>query len=342
MAGRHRRRSRKSKLSRLIAAVCAVALVLALGGIGAWYMDTRMDPDVTNAGMQLTDHTGDESVAQVFMNGRWHKKRDVETLLVIGIDNYGDISASNSYNNTNQADFLALFIRDNESGESSAIHINRDTITDITMLGVTGEAAGTQRAQLALAYNYGQGQNDSSRNTADAVSRLLYGIEIDHYITVTMDAVPVMNDWAGGVTLEIKDDMTGVDSALVLGEEIKLTGEQALAYVRTRKGLDDSSNIHRMERQRQFASAWVDQAREQLGDSQAVAQLVMQMSDYHYSDCTADQMAEFAQNLAEAAVVEIHELPGQSVRGEQYMEFYADDEQIQQLVLDIFYMPTGN
>jgi len=324
----------------MITAICAIVLVLAIGGVGAWYMDARMNKGVTNAGMQLTDHTGDESVAQVFMNGRWYKQKNVETLLVIGIDDSGNMESSNSYNNSSQADFMALYIRDEDSGETAAIHINRDTMTDITMLGVTGEAAGTQRAQLALAYNYGNGQNDSSRNTAEAVSRLLYGMEIDHYITVTMDAVPIMNDWVGGVTLEIKEDMTSVDHALVFGKEITLTGEQALAYVQTRKGLDDSTNINRMERQRQFASAWIDQAREQLSDSNAVAQLVMQMENHHYSDCTVDQLIAFAKNLADASAAEIHELPGQSVRGAEFMEFYADDEQIQQLVLDLFYMPV--
>ena len=230
-----------------------------------------------------------------------------------------------------------LYIANEETGEKSVIHLNRDTMTDITMLGVTGKPAGVQHAQLALAYNYGRGQHDSSENTVDAVSNLLYGMQIDHYITVTMDAVPIMNDWVGGVTVEILDDMTGADSALVLGEEIKLTGEQALSYVRTRRGLDDSSNINRMERQRQYASAWVQTAQEKLKDQNAVVELVMQMSDCHYSDCSADELAEFAAELGENASAKIYELPGEAVLGEQFMEFHVNDEELQQLVLEVFY-----
>jgi len=341
MAKRRRRRSRTGRRIRFSLSAIAIAAVVCAGLAGARYMENRMHVEVANAGMQMTAHTTAEDTAQVFMNGQWYEKKDVETLLVMGIDDNGVVTGSASYNNTKQADFLVLFIRDEESGESRAIHLNRDTMTDITMLGVTGEAAGVQHAQLALAYNYGRGQHDSSRNTVDAVTHLLYGTEIDHYITVTMDAVPVMNDWVGGVTVEVKEDMTSVDSALEAGKEVKLTGGQALAYVRSRKGLEDSTNINRMERQRQYASAWVQAAQAQLKDADAVADLVMQLSDYHSSDCTAEELAEFAQQLGENPELEIRELPGESIRGENFMEFHADDAQLQQLLLDLLYVPVG-
>lgn len=340
MAARRRRRGRRIRTVRFCLSAAAIVLVIAIGFVGAQIIESRMNVKVENAGMQVTAHVDDESAAQVFVNGRWYRQKDVETLLVMGIDDYGAAVSSGSYNNAHQADFLALFIRDVLSGQSSVIHINRDTMTDITMLGVTGQAAGVQHAQLALAYNYGQGQHDSSRNTADAVSNLLYGIEIDHYITVTMAAVPIMNDWAGGVEIEIQDDLTSIDSAWTPGAKIHLQGDQALGYVRTRKGLDDSTNINRMERQRQYASAWVSAAQAKLNDSEAVADLVLQMSDCHYSDCTVEELTDFAGALSENPSVPVHTLPGEVVRGEQFMEYYADDEGIQKLVLELFYEPA--
>ena len=36
-------------------------------------------------------------------------------------------------------------------------------------------------------------------------------MKIDHYMTLTMDAVGILNDLAGGVTLEVLDDMTELD-----------------------------------------------------------------------------------------------------------------------------------
>lgn len=342
MAKKHRRRSRRTaKRLRFVLSAAAVVLVLLAGVFAAQFLEARMTVQVENAGKQMTAHTSDESAAQVFMNGQWYQKRNIETLLVMGIDDFGAVASSGSYNNAHQADFLVLFLRDAETGESAAIHLNRDTMTDITMLGVTSEAAGTQYAQLALAFNYGRGENDSSRNTADAVEHLLYGTEVDHFITVTMDAVPIMNDWAGGVTVEVLDDLTTADPALVKGETVRLEGEQSLTYVRTRYGLDDSTNLNRMERQRQYASQWVGASQEKLNDAQSVAELIVKMNGCYYSDCTAEELAEFASGLGETPAVDIYELPGEAVKGEEYMEYYADDEGIQQLVLTLFYEPVA-
>lgn len=318
----------------------AVALVLLLGTVAAQFLESRMAAPVENAGKQMTAHTDAENTAQVFMNGRWYRKKNIETLLVMGVDDFGAITGGDSYNNTKQADFLALYVRDRDSGEGAAIHINRDTMTDITVLGVTGQAAGTRHAQLALAHTYGRGEDDSSKNTVKAVSNLLYGMNVDHYMTLTMDAVPLMNEWVGGVEVEVLEDFTGIDDSLKEGATVKLRGEQALTYVQTRKGLEDSTNLKRMERQRQYAAAWMNEAQDKLGEPEAVAELVLEIEDYHYSDCTVEELNSFAGSMSDNPEMQIYELEGEAVQGENYMEFYADDEAIQQLVLELFYEPV--
>lgn len=337
---RRRRSSRRAKRMKFLFSLVLIVLIILLGSVAAYLFETKTKVKVQNAGKQMTAYSTGESTAQLFMNGRWYEKRDLETLLVMGIDNFGSVSSSRSYNNTNQADFLVLFLKDKDTGECRAVHINRDTMTDITVLGVTGEEAGMRHAQIALAFNYGRGERDSSRNTAKAVSRLLYGMEIDRFITVTMDAVPIMNDWVGGVEIEVLDDFNGIDADLVEGNKVTLVGEQALTYVRTRKGLDDSSNLARMERQRQYASAWAKKAQDKLKDAEAVAELLTQMGDRHYSDCTAEEMLDFASSLSENVSMEIHPLPGEAVKGEQFMEYYIDEEKTQQLILSLFYKPV--
>lgn len=341
MAKRRRRRSsRRAKQIRLILTIALVVLIILLGSVAAQLFEAKTSVKVQNAGKQMTAYFTGESTAQLFMNNRWYQKRNLETLLVMGIDNFGSLNSSSSYNNPNQADFLVLFLKDEDTGECSAVHINRDTMTDITVLGVTGENAGMRRGQIALSFNYGRGEKDSSRNTANAVSRLLYGVEVDRFITVTMDAVPIMNDWVGGVEVDVLDDFNGIDPDLVEGNKVTLVGEQALTYVRTRRGLDDSSNLARMERQRQYASAWAKKAQEKLKDAEAVAELLNQMGDRHYSDCTVEEMLDFASSLSENVSMDIHPLPGEAVKGEEFMEYYIDEEETQQLVLSLFYRPV--
>lgn len=303
--------------------------------------EERMNTEIENAGMQLTAHTNDLSTAQVFMNGRWYAERNMETLLVMGIDGYGSMMGSDAYNNSvNQTDFLALYLRDTDTGRTALIHLNRDTMTDIMTYGITGEPTGTRHAQLALAYNYGGRDSTSSVNVVSAVEHLLYGIEIDHYITASMDSIPILNDWADGVTIEVLDDFTGIDEGLIQGKLVKLTGQQALNYVRVRKGMNDSTNLHRMERQRQYASAWIKSAQAKLSDKNAVADLVMKLDDYYQSNCTIEQLAAYAESLGNYPTVKIYEIEGNAVQGETYMEFHVDEQALQQLVLELFYVPV--
>lgn len=337
---RKSRRSRRKKIRRLIIALLCIALVFAIGIFAASKMETLLSRPVENAGQQLTSYRKSASGAQYFVNGQWIAEKDMETLLVIGIDDFGGFASSDSYTNGKQSDFLVLLVRDRETGASSAIHLNRDTMTDVPVLGLGGRQAGTQELQLALAFAYGRGEEDSCKNVVNTVSNLLYGIEIDHYIAITMDAVPILNDWVGGVTVEVMDDFKDIDPTLVQGETVELHGQHALNYVRTRFGLDDSTNYHRMERQRQYASAWVDKAQPLMSDTSAVMDLILQLSDHHYSDCTAGELVEIAESYAGNMPEVFYDLEGTNTVGERFIEYYLNEDAVQQLVLDLFYMPV--
>ena len=56
----------------------------------------------------------------VFLFGR---KKNIETFLVLGLDKFEGQVQSSSYNNDQQADFLMLFVFDNDKKEYSAIVI---------------------------------------------------------------------------------------------------------------------------------------------------------------------------------------------------------------------------
>lgn len=339
--GRRHGRRRMFGLRKEIIVAIALVLVIALGAVAAHVVESQMSVPISNAGEQVTAHTTALNTAQVFVDGQWYAERNVDTLLLMGIDNYDELGSDSSYNNTNQTDFLALYVRDQDSGRTSVLHLNRDTMTKITTLGVTGQVTGSRTAQLALAYNYGSGDHISSNNVVEAVEHLLYGIEVDHYITVTMGSVPIVNDWAGGVTVMIKDDFSSIDPALIQGQYVKLSNDQALTYIRARSGLDDSSNLSRMERQREYASAWVETARTKLADVEAVADLLMQMDNYYRTDCTIDELKDIAQGLSNSASMPIYELEGKSVKGEDYMEYHVNETALQKLVLELFYAPVG-
>ena len=270
---------------------------------------------------------------------KYELKDNVETFVVMGLDKTSvDEGESDSYNNDKQADFIMLFVLDNEAKTVTPIHINRDTMAEMNILGLNGNPVGTVTKQIALSYNYGNGKKISCRNTLNAVSKLLHGMKIDHYASVTMGGVKVYNDLVGGVTLEILEDFTAVDPSLVKGAKVTLTGEQALRYVRTRDGLEDNTNIARMVRQRQYLTALREKTVEKLeGDGEFAVELTVQMSEYIISDRSVTQMQELLSKFSAYEFNETLYLEGENKVGEKFMEFYPDEDSITEVVVKAFY-----
>lgn len=266
--------------------------------------------------------------------------KELEVILLIGVDKYESQSHAEGYNNSQQADFLMLLLIDKKTETYTALHLNRDAMTDIPVLGVRGEKAGTIYGQLALAHTYGSGGMDSCRNTVQAVSNLLYGVEIDHYLAFTMDAVSQINDLAGGVTITVLDDLTSVSPAMYKGATLTLYGEMALAYVRTRYGLEDSSNLRRMERQRQYLTALRSALSARAASQEDfLFKALEEISTYMTSDYTADQLSKLYDRLDSYEDNGIQTLDGESIKGEVFMEFYPDEVALKQQIVQLFYIP---
>ncbi len=281
------------------------------------------------------------STGEIFVeyNGEKYVLKDnIETFLIIGLDKFEDISVSDSYNNDKQADFLMLFVFDNDSKKCTAIHINRDTMANVNILGLGGTKIDTVLKQIALAHTYGSGKEVSCRNTKDSVEDILLGMKVDHYISFTMDSVTIMNDLVGGVEVTVLDDFTGIDDTLIKGETVTLMGEHALNYVRTRYGLEDSSNSARMERQQQYINALYDKTISCIeADEEFVVKVADKMKPYVVYDTTEFRLQEFARKFDEYEFIGIRNIEGESKLGEEFIEFYPNADSVQKIVIELFY-----
>lgn len=272
---------------------------------------------------------------------RYVQNDDIKTVLFIGVDKYEAQTHTDSYNNDQQADFLMLLLVDEKAKSCTALHLNRDTMADIRILGVRGENAGTFKGQLALSHTYGSGKKDSCRNTVKAVSDLLYGARIDHYIAFTFDAVAKVNDLVGGVTVTVPDDLTPASPEWVKGATLTLKGDEALKYVRARSGLKDSSNTRRMERQRQYLSGLQKSVRSAAESGDISPEKVLKtISDYMVSECTADQLSRLYERWENYEDKGFITIAGEAKKGEKFMEFYADEKSLKQLAIELFYVPS--
>ena len=152
-----------------------------------------------------------------------------------------------------------------------------------------------------------------------------------------MDAIAVLNDLVGGVTVTIEDDFSAIDSSLVQGKTVRLKGQQALTFVRGRMHVGDGSNVSRMNRQRVFIDALYEQMTQKLqSDDGFAAKLAKRIADYSVSDMTTTDLSNLAERLKDYRYTGIRTISGDAVQGEKYMEFYADEEALRSLVVQVF------
>ena len=268
-------------------------------------------------------------------------KTGIETFLVLGVDKFHGSATADSHESGVQTDFIMVLVFDNEAETFTALSINRDTMVSVNKLAIGGVKVDTFTKQIALAYNYVADDNDKirCRNTKDSVETLLKGIKIDHYLSLTMDSVAIMNDFVGGVELTVLDDFSGIDDTLIQGEQVTLTGEQALNYVRSRYGLENSDNISRMMRQKQYINALYEKTASLANnDAEFTVRLVDAMDEYVVYDSSDKKMQQFAEKFDEYEFLGIKEIEGESKEGEEFMEFYPDDDSIMKNVIDLFYI----
>lgn len=316
----------------LIVLVFVLIVALALVAIGIWEKHQGV----------FTGQEYELSETQIEYDGNVYDLKDgINTVLIMGLDKYELKNDDDSYNNDQRSDFLMLLVIDKKKSTYSAVHINRDTMVEMNMLGIAGEKVGTVEKQIALAHTYGNGKQMSCRNTVDAASKLLLGSKIKHYISLTMESVPLLNDIVGGVEVTVLDDFTGIDDTLVKGETVTLVGEHALNYVRSRYGMDDSTNVARMQRQRQYIEALQKKAEQRAEqDKNFVIDATMQMAEHFTSDCSVTVLQELFDTLSDYEYTGIHSIEGESVVGDEFMEFYPDSDKLSELVVKLFYEPV--
>lgn len=322
--------------TRIIAVLVSVLLLAVIGVLGVKVY--RMDSEDADRAARAKQQT--ENRWKIKYNGEEHTVGSyVETYLLVGTDsdNSGcsDVLVKRFYNYT-QADFIVLLAVNEEGKKITAIQINRDTMMDVPWLDVLGRYGGTDFRQIALAYNSGSGGTDSLKNTADAVSRLLFGLPVDHSAAFTMAGINALNDLVGGVTVHIEDDLTPVDKALKKDSTVTLHGEQAEHFLRARMVLADDTNLARMRRHREYLGGFVSSAKKAMdADPQFFMKSFDTLSPYMVTEMTTDELLYLADRAQKYGIDSIQYAEGELKIGEFY-EFYPDMESLWNIIREIF------
>ena len=234
-----------------------------------------------------------------------------------------------------------LLIFDEANQVCNVLHLNRDTMLEMPVIGLGGRQAGTYYGQLALAHTYGSGLADSCENSRKTISDFLYGIQIDYYVAMHMDAIAILNDAVGGVSVNVRDDFSQVDPTIEKGEMV-LFGQQAINFVRTRKDVGDQLNLSRIERQKEYIDGFVAAFKaKQAVNTEFIVTAYEDVSPYLVTDCSLNAMRGLMERYAEYSVGEVVTPEGENVMGEEYFEFYVDEEKLDELILRLFYAPKN-
>ena len=268
---------------------------------------------------------------------RYYRENEITNYLLIGIDR--EISVSADYQNGGQADFLLMLSIDRRNRTITPVMIDRDTMTAVDTYGVFGHPAGQRVMQICLAQAYRGIHLNGSQNTSNAVSILLEGVKVDHYLLMNLGGIVVLNDAMGGIEVTLDDDFTAMDAAMQKGATIRLTGAQAEYFVRGRTTVSDGTNQSRMRRQRVYIEALVEELERRLASNEGFAEEVLEtLSTYVESDASTNVLLNDFNMYSDYEWNALRMLSGEHCIGQDgFAEFWIDEVQAREMIVDIWF-----
>ncbi|WP_431967724.1 LCP family protein [Actinacidiphila sp. bgisy160] len=241
-------RKRRRTWVRVLAV--AVSLVLLAGAGVSWYLYKQLDGNI---------HT-DTDTAHELMRVKSERPKvlpeatTAENILLLGSDNRGNGNGKYGQDTgTQRSDTAILLHLAADRKSATAMSLPRDLMVGIPACRRSdGSMSSPQFAQFNWAFEFG-----GAACTIRTVEKLT-GIRVDHHLVVDFNGFKKMVDAVGGVEVCVPHPVHDQDAHLDLdaGRQV-LRGEQALGYVRARKGIGDGSDTQRMDRQQQFLASLV-------------------------------------------------------------------------------------
>lgn len=271
---------------------------------------------------------------------------NITSVLCMGVDKYNIDQDEIVIGNGGQADMLMLAIMDTESGKVKLWNISRDSMTDVDVYNVDGEYVRTERMQACLAFAYGDGKHGSCENTVKAVSRLLYGMPIQSYAVLDMEAIQPLNDALGGVEVTIHEEDI-LPAHFVPGTTVLLKGKDVKSYVQSRRtelpGEPIDSNNNRMARQRQYMMNFIQKAMQKTKEDISTPlnlYNIVKKNNHIITNLDTSKIAYLTTKLMKVDFAEdsFQTIPGEVVAGAEHAEYHVDDEKLYEMILDTFYV----
>ena len=336
----HRRK--KAGPMRIIVPIIIIIVLacLAVGVIIIKKMKENSEP--TSSAVEAPDYDNADKWSEgivTYNNQKYRYNNKIRTYLFMGIDSDEPVQKAKDGISGGQADALFLIVVDNAHDKLSLVSIHRNLMTTVKMYNREGEYTGDAELQICLQHGYGDGERLSCQRTVDCVSNLFYGIPINGYVSLNMGGIGLLNDALGGVEVTVMQDLenTGRNVHLTAGETKVLNGDEAYVYVRSRDVTQFDSASDRLARQEQYLNNMIPAMLKKIRKASSAVSVYGAAEDYIYSNIDYNRLADEIADMTYDSAEGMREVPGEVVMGEQLEEFYADDDGLYQLILDVFY-----
>lgn len=157
---------------------------------------------------------------------------DPFTIALFGVDSNAERNANGG---GQRSDTIMVLSVNPEKKTTEIVSIPRDTQADIVGKGTT--------EKINHAYAYG-----GPDMAVKSLEKLL-NVPIDHYATIDMDGMKDMIDTVGGITVTSNATFSYDGYQFTEGEQAKMDGEEAMAFIRSRKEDGAGGDFGRQERQ---------------------------------------------------------------------------------------------
>lgn len=241
----------RHRVLKIVGGVVALVLVGVLVFAGYWFI--RLGSNLRQAPLSAGTATADAS----------NDAKDRLQILIMGTDTragangeYGSAADSSGYGNS---DVMILMDISADNRQISMTSFPRDLMVPIP--GCTDP----QTHRTFPAQNPGQ-LNSAMQEAGpgcllDAVNKMT-GLTVDHFLLADFNAVKELSNTIGGVEVCVNAPIDDPASGLKLNAgNNTVQGEQALAFLRSRHGVGDGSDLSRIKSQQSFLASLVRKVR---------------------------------------------------------------------------------
>ena len=309
-----------------------------------------------NAGCEDTEKTAKDTAGQdsaeedsltdtITWKGEKYRYNDhLSNFLFLGIDTREKAETNVGHADAGQSDALYLLSWDRKENTITTISIPRDTITEVEAYGPGGESLGKSQDHISLAYAYGDGSYKSGELSKEAVSKLFYGLNIQGYCAINLDALSILSDSVGGVTVTVPNDsLEEKYPEFKNGSQVTLDGTNTEIFVRYRDINVHQSAIARMERQQVFIKAFEEAAKKKIAeDSGYTVKMYSDLEPYMVTNISKDQLLKITQSMTEGKEDTDWTVPGEAVEGEDHDEYHVDDNALYEKMIETFYKKVSD